>query len=264
MDIKKNYIYRYREKSGTPLCIYLCDTQTQDRILIIPLTENNTGNVFKLSVTKQYADLDSFKEIHKSNIVSALYLDSKPVRIPTTDAEVIQKYIIQKIMSDISADAQGNNTSLTLFESIYQFVRWKGQKLRMNTQPYVKKTNVYENALYWAALGVNVGSELNKNRPVLIWKKRCNGDDESTYSYIAIPITSKQKNKHYYMNVPIDINGRTCYLRIEDMRRINIRRISRPILDDCKKFIFIDEDKRREINEAIGKFYIFENRHKKS
>ena len=63
------------------------------------------------------------------------------------------------------------------------------------------------------------------------------------------------------MNVPIVINGRSCYLRIEDMRRINIRRFTRPILDN-NKIIFIDNSKRNEIIDAIKKFYIFENQHK--
>jgi len=123
---------------------------------------------------------------------------------------------------------------------------------------------VYENGIYWASLGVNVGSELNKNRPVLIWKKHCNGAEEKNYSYIVIPITSKEKKKQYYMNVPLNINGRQSYLRIEDMRRINIKRITRPILDDDHKIIFIDENKREEIIDAIQRFYIFENKHKTS
>ena len=65
------------------------------------------------------------------------------------------------------------------------------------------------------------------------------------------------------MNVPIDINGTTSYLRIEDIRRINIKRISRPILDDRNAIIFIDDDKRKEIIDAIQRFFIFENKHKR-
>jgi mRNA-degrading endonuclease toxin of MazEF toxin-antitoxin module len=264
MEIKKTYIYRYKEKGGSPLCIYLCDTQIKNRILIIPLTANGSGNVYKLSVTNQYADLDNYKEINKASITSALFLNSKPVQIPDTDLKTIQSYVIDNLMNKICADSHKSNSSLQLFESIYQFLKWKHQKFLLNFLPFAKKTTVYENGLYWASLGVNVGSELNKNRPVLIWKKRCSGTDESNYSYIAIPITSKAKSKRYYMNVPVDINGQVCYLRIEDMRRINIRRISRPILDTNNNIIFIDNSKRKEIMEAIEKFYIFENKHNQS
>lgn len=264
MEIQKTYIYRYKDKIETPLCIYLCDIQTKGKILIMPLTENNSGNVYKLSVTRQYADLDNYKEINKEAVISALFLNSKPVQVPESDLKYIQEYIIKNYMDRICSNAVTSNLSLLLFESIYQFISWKHQKFLLNFQPYKRHTTVYENGIYWASLGVNVGSELNKNRPVLIWKKRCNGADEKDYSYIVIPITSKKKRKHYYMNVPIDINGSQSYLRIEDMRRINIKRITRPILTSEKKLIFIDENKRKEIIDAIQKFYIFENRHKSS
>ena len=66
------------------------------------------------------------------------------------------------------------------------------------------------------------------------------------------------------MNVSIDINGRECFLRIEDMRRISIKRFTRPILDDNNKIIFINADKRKEILDVIQRFFIFENKHKTS
>lgn len=261
MDLRKNHIYRYKEEDNTPLCVYLCDTQAKDKILIIPLAEENNDNAYKLSVTKQYALLTDYKEISKADIVAPLYLGSKPVRLPTTDITVIQQSIISDMMSKISADACLRSISLPVFEAIYQFLKWKWEKLLLNFNDYQKKTTVFENGIYWASLGVNVGSELNKNRPVLIWKKRVGGSRESEYSYIVIPITSKFKSQKYYMNVPIELNGRTCYLRIEDMRRINIKRISRPILDANKNIIFISTEKRQEIIEAIKRFYIFDNMH---
>lgn len=264
MELRKYFIYRFEYNDEKPLCIYLCDTQTKDRILVVPLTDKPDGNTYKLSVTRQYADLSRFTELYKAKAISPLYLDSKPVRVPDKDLQAIQQYIINELMQNINLAAKHGNTSNLIFESIYQFLMWKWQKLLLNISPYQKKTTIYENGLYWASLGINVGTELNKNRPVLVWKKRCGGDNESNFSYIVIPITSKEKNKKYYMNIPIDINGRHCYLRIEDLRRINIRRFSRPILNNDNKIIFIDENKRKEINKAIEKFFIFENAHKKT
>jgi mRNA-degrading endonuclease toxin of MazEF toxin-antitoxin module len=263
MELRKTFIYRYRDGGDTPLCVYLCDTQTKNRILVVPLTNIASENTYKLSVTNQYADLNHFKEINKDDIIRPLFLNSTHVRVSTSDLITLEVYVIKSIMDIICNNAFSVNTSLQLFESIYQFLSWKRQKLLLNYQTYQKKTDIYENGIYWASLGVNIGSELNKNRPVLIWKKRCSGNNEENFSYIVIPITSKEKNKRYYMNVPIDINGKTSYLRIEDMHRINIKRISRPILDSSNAIIFIDNDKRKEIIDAIQKFYIFDNKHKK-
>lgn len=264
MFLSKNTIYRFHNEKDTPLCIYLCDTQTKNKILIIPLTDEKKDHSYKLSVTNQYAVLYAYCEINSASLISPLYLHSKPVRVPDRDIKVIQQHIIADMMYQISVEAKSNADSVQVFENVYQFLKWKWEKLLMNLLPYHQKTKIYENGIYWVAMGVNVGSELNKNRPALIWKKRVSGDCESNYSYIIIPITSKQKNKRYYMNVPININERPCFLRIEDMRRVNIKRISRPLTDAEGNILFIDNQKRQEIIQAIGKFYIFENAHKDS
>lgn len=261
MNIQKTFIYRYKKGTSCPLCIYMCDTQAKNKVLIVPLTNISAPNTYKLSVTNQYAALDSYIEILKDDIISPLFIDGKPSNIPISDFNFISECVISDMIQHIQNDAVQNNNSVAMFEGIYQFLKWKWEKLLLNVLPFNKKTTVYENGLYWASLGVNVGSELNKSRPVLIWKKRCNGNNEAAFSYIIIPITSKDKSKKYYMNVPIDVNGRPCYLRIEDMRRINIKRISRPILDNENKIIFIDAKKRNEIMQAIKRFYLFDNMH---
>lgn len=264
MLLKKNYVYRYKENEQTPLCIYLCDTQARNRIVIIPLTEKQTEYTYKLSVTRQYADLDNYREINISAVTSALFLNSKPVRIPEHDLNFIRQYVLHDLMKQICDDITKRNTSQFLFESIYQFLNWKHQKLLLNITEYKSRTTIFENGIYWVSLGINVGAELNKHRPVLVWKKRCGGDQEANFSYIVIPITSKEKSQKYYMNVPININGKNCYLRIEDMRRISIRRFTRPFLDGNNQIIFISDEKRKEIMTAIKQFYIFENKHKNS
>ena len=111
MDLRKGYIYRYTHDKEEPLCIYLCNTQAKNRILIVPLIEKSDGNIYKLSVTKQYADLDHYKEINTKNITSALYLKSKSVRVPDSDLHAIQHFILQNIMEKICSDVHSNNIS---------------------------------------------------------------------------------------------------------------------------------------------------------
>lgn len=264
--LKVNFIYRYKEDDNNkPLCIFMCNTQTKGKILIVPLTSNYTPNVYKLSTVQQYADLDNFKEIQDDNIIQPLYLQSKPVSISQKEAKDIQSYIINSIIHSISEELETNNIFPHMFQDTYQFLKWKHSKFLMRLKPFKHQTTIYENGLYWAHLGVNVGSELNKNRPVLIWKKRCSSDNISNNSYIVFPITSKTKSKKYWYNIPININGRECFIRLEDMRRINIRRITRPIIDENNKnIIFISNHKREEINRAIEKFYVFKNKYNKA
>lgn len=260
MELKRNSIYRYKDGENSPLGIYLCDTQAKGKIVVVPLTNKKSDDFcYKLSVTNQFAAIGRFCEIDKKDIISGLYLDSKLVKIPYCDISHIQHCIIHMMFGKIESMAHTSHSSVWIFESIYQFLSWKTEKWKLNFSEYQKKTTIYENGIYWASMGVNVGSELNKRRPVLVWKKRCGGNDESTFSYIVIPITSKQKNKKYFYNVPIDINGKECYLRLEDMHRISIKRFSKPVLSPDKKILFITQEKRDEINSAIKNFYIFDN-----
>lgn len=73
MEPGKTYIYRYKDGGETPLCVYLCDTQVKNRILIVPLTNKASENTYKLSVTNQYADLNNYKEISTDAITSPLF-----------------------------------------------------------------------------------------------------------------------------------------------------------------------------------------------
>lgn len=258
---RRTYIYKYYQENETPLCIYLCNAQAKNKIYIIPLSDIESMNSIKLTTLNKYANISELKEIHKNDLIDPLFLKSTSVKITADEFKQIRDEVIAYMLGSIETVAAISSEDLNTFEGIVQFIEWKHQKLLMNTQPYVGKTIVYENGIYWASLGVNIGSELNKNRPVLIWKNRTGDAREDAYSYIVIPISTQSKNKKYYMNVPITINGRECYIRIEDMRRINIRRISRPLLDDSKKIIFIDKEKRDEVKKAIKRFYIFDNQY---
>lgn len=264
MKTARTYVYKYNYNSNAGLGIYLCDAQAKNRAVIVPLTDFPTEVCHQLTTLNKFADITGLFEAPKDIFYSPLYLHSQAVKINLKDFETITSKVVTYIMSELNNEMCDHTDSLGHFQDIYQFLMWKKQKFAMNVEPYSSKTTIYENGLYWASLGVNVGSELNKDRPVLVWKKRTGGTNESAYSYIVIPISSRSDNAKYYMNVPIDINGKTCYIRTEDMKRINIKRISRPILDENKKIIFIDNEKREEIKKAIEKFYIFDNKHNRN
>ena len=90
MDIKLNHIYRYLDNENTPLCICMCRTQSSGVYLIVPLTDSESDDTYKLSITDQYANIGKFKEINVSQIIGPLYLKSKHVKIPINDIVYIQ------------------------------------------------------------------------------------------------------------------------------------------------------------------------------
>lgn len=265
---EKLTIYRFRNRlTGTePLGIYLIDSEKTNQILMIPLTpEPLHDSSIKLSITRQYADIQGLIYINKSNLISPLYVDSKPATISQEDLLQISyhlvSYILESVAGKINTSLYDSKALHELLQSTVHFMNWQQLKYQLCIMDDIHVPDIYENAVYWANIGYNIGAELNKNRPVLIWKKRINKENKLVSSYIVIPITSKNHKKSYDTNVPITIDDRQSYLRIEDIRRISIKRITKPILNEKREIIFIDAAKRVEVKEALRTFFIFDNQY---
>ena len=83
-----------------------------------------------------------------------------------------------------------------------EFLAWIGIKQKLDDSnhkpPYFK-----EREIWWASIGENIGTEMNgKNsyfrRPVLIVRKL------DTYSFVCVPLTSKQKEGSWYVPITHD------------------------------------------------------------
>ena len=51
-----------------------------------------------------------------------------------------------------------------------QFSEWTKEKANLRYNGKLPKFPIYNNFIYWCNLGINIGSEQNKLRPVLILK----------------------------------------------------------------------------------------------
>lgn len=51
-----------------------------------------------------------------------------------------------------------------------QFSKWTKEKANLRYNGSLPKFPIYNNFIYWCNLGINIGSEQNKLRPVLILK----------------------------------------------------------------------------------------------
>lgn len=265
--MKNKCIYKYHDQytGEEPLCIYLCNLTNPERALIVPLVPASINpSCLKLSVTRQFANVANFQNVRHEDIdPSFIFIDNKPAQISNEDmlniAIMLTTIQEEKFLEVIGASMKLASQNSHIIEHTINYLAWKKEKYLISTEEYRNKTTIYENGIYWANLGYNIGTELNKQRPVLVWKKRVNTTNSEYNSYIVIPITSQYKQSHYKTNVPIQLNQKDSLLRIEDMQRISIKRITRPLLDESKKIVFIDNAKREEIKEAIRDFYIFDN-----
>jgi mRNA interferase MazF len=106
----------------------------------------------------------------------------------------------------------------------------------------VKNVNQFE--VYLVALDPTVGSEIKKTRPALV----ISPDDMNDFlrTVIIVPMTSA--NKTYPTRVPIDFEGKSGFVVLDQIRTLDKSRL-------LKKLGVVDITKGREILEVLGEMF---------
>ena len=73
--------------------------------------------------------------------------------------------------------------------------KWCKDKLELIKKKDDNTTSLKVGAIYWVDLGYNIGSELRKLRPAILWRSASNKK-----MWTAIPLTSKHKDDNYYFH----------------------------------------------------------------
>ena len=132
------------------------------------------------------------------------------------------------------------NENYILTEDYYQYLTWFDFKTKLQFQRVIKnQPGILKYGLYYAELGQNIGSEINKLRPVLIFRKCVSNVDPNDSSYIVLPITSKPSAAKYNINYPITVNGKINYVKTNDIQRISLKRIIQPLVDSSTNMTIV-------------------------
>lgn len=102
-----------------------------------------------------------------------------------------------------------------------EFLEWMKQKADIKYNKKLPSFPIYNNFIYWCNLGINIGSEQNKLRPVIILKSA----NKSPICSI-IPLTSKRLNDEIWFH--IDLKEIDSTALIEQLRVISKLRIISP------------------------------------
>jgi len=130
------------------------------------------------------------------------------------------------------------------------YLKWCMDKYLLNRKEK-NEIKYHQNGIYWVNLGYNVGSELRKIRPAILWRST---SDKKIWT--IIPLTTKDLNDKYYFHY--DLNNKCLYsAKIESISNISYKRIIEPyFLKD--KVCFIDKIDVETIKKIIKKYYTFE------
>lgn len=267
IQLNPRWIYKYINNGVKKNCVYIGDIGS-NKIIVGEIGQPDPNRNFVIIPSmNDVLFLDSYLIFKENNILSNLYLKGKPIKIDAVLFTKLINSIINNLINNYSNEClqtmfnnflPSTNTlnDNSLPENMLRYIFWniKKKKLKfdiLNVLPHIMK-----NCVYFAYLGNNIGSEIDKLRPVLIWKEHINSNNNLCNSYFVFPISSKLKCKKYYYNVPITINGQLNIVKINDGRRIDIRRINKPVIDENtnKTYKILDQD-IDNIKNAIKKYF---------
>lgn len=141
------------------------------------------------------------------------------------------KYILENVNNDLALE----------------YATWTKDKARIKFTKKIPPFAITNNYIYWCNLGINIGSEQNKIRPVLIAKTK----KESSVCTI-FPLTSERINDTRWYH--IDLENQNSTALIEQLRNVSKLRIISPFRIKGK-LVKITLNDWNKINSAMQKYY---------
>lgn len=263
------FIYKYRKNNIDCYFVYIGDSDDASTVIggEIGLADSSRKYV-AISGLNMVGFIDKPVFIKTKEVVGPLMIKGKPFEMDkrtfNTMIEGIVSSVIDDYMQSISLSIadnynQSNGTldNIVIPEKMLRLLFWNQKKksLKFDTlSPQMPTCNQY--GIYFAFLGTNVGSEINKLRPVLVWKTHESSNNILDNSYYVFPISSKIPNRNYYYNVQIIVNGKPNVIHINDGKRISGLRILKPLNDDATgKMYVLSQADREQVKQAIKKYF---------
>ncbi len=102
-----------------------------------------------------------------------------------------------------------------------QFSEWTKEKTNLRYYGQLPKFPIYNNFIYWCNLGINIGSEQNKLRPVLVLRTFKNSP-----ICTILPLTTKRLQDSFWFHIDLEIIDSTVL--VEQLKVVSKIRIIDP------------------------------------
>ena len=175
----------------------------------------------------------------------------------TIDLKWLNAYITLKLSNKDFNDLiySCKNSLISFFNNIpgdingISYLKWCKDKYNLNSED-IRIDNLKQNGIYWVNMGVNIGSELRKLRPAILWRATA---DKKIWT--MIPLTTKKKNDGYYFHYDLECLSEGS-AKIENIMNYSYKRILAPYFSKNKLAILTKKD-YKEICKIISKYYLF-------
>ena len=128
-----------------------------------------------------------------------------------------------------------------------QFSEWTKEKANLRYNGKLPKFSIYNNFIYWCNLGINIGSEQNKLRPVLILRTSKNSP-----ICTVLPLTTKRLQDGFWFH--IDLEEIDSTVLTEQLKVVSKIRITNPYRKKGK-LVVITKNDCSKINSQLESLY---------
>lgn len=132
-------------------------------------------------------------------------------------------------------------------ENAIEYATWTNEKAKIKFNESFPAFPITCNYIYWCNLGINIGSEQNKIRPVLVIKTKRNSP-----ICTILPLTSERMSDTRWYHV--DLENYSSTVLIEQLRNISKLRILNPHRSKGK-LSKINLNDWNNINSALTRYY---------
>ena len=128
-----------------------------------------------------------------------------------------------------------------------QFSEWTKEKANLRYNGKLPGFPIYNNFIYWCNLGINIGSEQNKLRSVLILKTSKNSP-----ICTILPLTTKRLEDNFWFH--IDLEEINSTILVEQLKVVSKIRITNPYRKRGK-LVTISQNDWYKINSQLESLY---------
>lgn len=241
LTINYKQIYETNELSNKEWVLIIYDISS-NHYVGVPIYSKENGNTIYLKSINKYANITAIKDYNRSNMSRCIYEKGKPLRITNKEYNNLlvecKDSLIEFLNDNIRSDVDG-----------IAYLKWCRDKHIINMEE-IKLEKLKQNGIYWVNMGYNVGSELRKLRPAILWRPTA---DKKIWT--MIPLTTKKRNDNYYFHYDLECLKEGS-AKIENMMNYSYKRIVVPYYSKHKLAIITKND-YDNIIKIIEKYYLF-------
>lgn len=241
LTINYKNVYETNEFGTKQWVLILYDISNNHYVGIPIYSEEKENSTYILSLNK-YVIFSETRDFSRSNMNRCIYINGKPLKISNKNylklIEDCKKYYV----SYLEKNTENNYDGLS-------YIKWCKDKLDFNKSE-VTKVELKQGGIYWINMGYNIGSELRKLRPGILW--RCSGDKKL---WTIIPLTTKNRLDNYYFHYDLECLKEGS-AKIENIMNYSYKRVISPYFSN-HVLAFITKTDYENIKQIISKYYLF-------